>query len=172
MPAIQVMALGAIDSAQVAREQGYDGAGGYPGYGGPDSRYDYGAPEPPWLINRLPMPPSTPGYPQNLLRPTDKTLSNNMSSAGSPVYALYGLGLGALAPEAGVAVPDSAITQFYVARSFGYSLLGAIAGGIHGARRNKGSTGWTIGWAALGFMFPLITTGVAVMQGYGKPAGK
>lgn len=167
MPVTEVMALGAIDSAQARREN-------YPGYGGPDSRYDYGAPEPPWLINRMPMPPSTPGVPQNLLRPTDKTTYGNMSSIGSPVYALYGLGFGALAPngDANGEAEDSQLKQFYIARSLGYSVLGAVMAGIHGSKRNKGSTGWTLVWAALGFTFPLITNGVAVVQGFGKPAGK
>ena len=41
------------------------------------------------------------------------------------------------------------------------------AGAYHGYRRNK-SVGWAIGWALAGSFFPLITTGIAVAQGFGK----
>lgn len=43
-------------------------------------------------------------------------------------------------------------------------VLGAA---YHGYRRNK-SIGWAIGWALLAKLAPVITTGVAVAQGYGK----
>lgn len=48
------------------------------------------------------------------------------------------------------------------------SMAGAAAGAYHGYKRN-GSVGWAIGWAMLGSIFPLITGGVAVAQGFGKP---
>ena len=53
-----------------------------------------------------------------------------------------------------------------------YSVLGAIMAGYHGSKRNHGSAGWTIGWGLLGAMFPLITNGVALAQGYGKSSGR
>jgi hypothetical protein len=52
----------------------------------------------------------------------------------------------------------------------GIALAGAGAGAFHGYRRNRGSIGWALAWAALGGLFPLVTTGVAIAQGFGKPA--
>lgn len=52
-----------------------------------------------------------------------------------------------------------------------YSLvkLAAVgAGAFHGYRRNK-SIGWAIAWALLAGLSPIITTGVAVAQGFGQP---
>lgn len=39
----------------------------------------------------------------------------------------------------------------------------------HGYKRNN-SVGWGIGWGFLGLIFPIITPGVAIIQGYGKRA--
>jgi hypothetical protein len=47
--------------------------------------------------------------------------------------------------------------------------VGAAA--FHGYRRNK-SVLWAVIWAVLAGISPLVTTGVAVAQGFGKPKGK
>lgn len=47
-------------------------------------------------------------------------------------------------------------------------LTGAVVSGVHGYQRNK-SLGWGLAWGAFGFVAPLITLGVAVVQGLGKP---
>jgi hypothetical protein len=47
--------------------------------------------------------------------------------------------------------------------------VGAAA--FHGYRRNK-SAFWALVWAVLAGASPLITTSVAVAQGFGKPKGK
>jgi len=47
--------------------------------------------------------------------------------------------------------------------------VGAVVSGIHGYRRNDSSWGAALGWAALGFLFPIITPVVGLAQGYGKP---
>lgn len=52
-----------------------------------------------------------------------------------------------------------------------YSLLsiaGTAAGAYHGYRRT-GKIGWTLGWALLGGLFPIITVPVAIAQGFGRP---
>jgi len=52
-------------------------------------------------------------------------------------------------------------------------LLGTVAvaaAAYHGYRRT-GSIGWTIGWAVVGALFPIIAIPVAVAQGYGKKKG-
>ena len=51
--------------------------------------------------------------------------------------------------------------------AFSYGLLGAMMAGYHGSKRNGGSVGWTIGWGLLGGLFPLVTNGIALAQGYG-----
>jgi hypothetical protein len=53
---------------------------------------------------------------------------------------------------------------------FGFlSLLVAAANGFHGVRRNHGSVGWGVWWFVMGGMFPVLTSIVAVGQGYAKP---
>jgi hypothetical protein len=48
----------------------------------------------------------------------------------------------------------------------------AVVDGVHGYKRNDEDGASAAGWAALGFMFPLTTTTVALIQGYGKPKGR
>ena len=56
-----------------------------------------------------------------------------------------------------------------VGKIISYGAVGL--GAFHGYRRNRGSVGWAIGWAVLAGFFPLITSGIAVAQGVGKPKG-
>lgn len=46
-------------------------------------------------------------------------------------------------------------------------LIGAAA--YHGYRRNHGSYGWAFGWGAFAAFAPVISVGVALAQGFGKP---
>lgn len=46
--------------------------------------------------------------------------------------------------------------------------ISAVVSGIHGYNRNCDSWGAAAGWAALGFLFPVITPVVALAQGYSK----
>lgn len=50
------------------------------------------------------------------------------------------------------------------------SMAGLAAGAYHGYKRN-GNVRWAVGWGVLGALFPLITGGVAVAQGFGKKKG-
>lgn len=52
----------------------------------------------------------------------------------------------------------------------GLGMLSSAVSAYHGFKRNKGSIGWTIAWALLGGMFPIIVPVVAFAQGYAKPA--
>lgn len=52
------------------------------------------------------------------------------------------------------------------------STLSAGASAYHGYKRNRGSAGWAVAWGTLGFLFPIITPIVALVQGYGEPAKK
>jgi len=47
---------------------------------------------------------------------------------------------------------------------------GVVGGAYHGYKRSR-SVGWAVAWGLLGGMFPLITGGVALAQGFGKPKG-
>ncbi len=50
-----------------------------------------------------------------------------------------------------------------------YTTVGSLVGFAHGYKRNKGSVGWGLVWALFGGISPLFTTGVAVIEGFGKP---
>lgn len=47
--------------------------------------------------------------------------------------------------------------------------LGALSGAYHGTRRNRGSAAWGLVWGLAGAVAPILTTGIAVAQGYGDP---
>jgi hypothetical protein len=49
----------------------------------------------------------------------------------------------------------------------GLAVAGAGLGAYHGYRRDN-SVGWAIWWAAMGGLFPVITTAIAVAQGFGQ----
>jgi hypothetical protein len=51
------------------------------------------------------------------------------------------------------------------------TLLGAFAGGYHGYARSGGKTSSMLLWGFLGSMFPVPTTAVAVVMGYGQRKG-
>lgn len=52
----------------------------------------------------------------------------------------------------------------------GVVLVGSVvASAYHGYKRNLNSPGWALGWGASGFLFPLVTPVVAIIQGYGEP---
>lgn len=46
--------------------------------------------------------------------------------------------------------------------------VSAVASAYHGYKRHGDSIGWGIAWFLLGGLFPVITPGVAVIQGFGK----
>lgn len=56
--------------------------------------------------------------------------------------------------------------------SAAFSIPWAVALGYHGYKRNRGSVGWAAAWAAFGVVFGVIPFGIALAQGYAKPAKK
>ena len=52
---------------------------------------------------------------------------------------------------------------------YAVSAAGMGLGAYHGYKRNNGSVGWAVVWALLGGAFPIITTAVAIAEGFGKP---
>lgn len=67
------------------------------------------------------------------------------------------------------AVPGQ-MPQISTARKvLGWVAVGAAT--YHGYRRNQ-SVGWAIGWAVAAGFAPIITTGIAVAQGFGKRKGR
>jgi len=191
MPRTEVMLIGALPA-----QAGFPGPGGpIP----PSFRYPYTQPD--FRMNRHTPIPSTWMVPQNLLRIGDKTNydPHARASAGKPITsALAGVSplffgtLGADASTAAASAPQTlsptgqpgapvSSQQLYDEAAYwkgawawsamSVTLLGAVMAGYHGYKRNRSNTGWALGWGLLGGMFPLITNGVALAQGFAKPHG-
>ena len=60
------------------------------------------------------------------------------------------------------------MTFAYMVAALTASGLGAFIGWYHGGKRSGGKTGSKWGWGLAGFMFPVPTTVVAGVQGFGK----
>lgn len=65
---------------------------------------------------------------------------------------------------------DSPLVKTYITVRSVLSPLLIGGAAYHGYKRSDGSLMWAVGWAALAALFPTITTGVAIAQGYGKEA--
>lgn len=52
------------------------------------------------------------------------------------------------------------------------STVSMVASAYHGVKRNRGSVGYGILWGVAGALFPIITPGIALAQGYAKPVGR
>lgn len=131
---------------------------------------------------------TTPSFPQNLLRPTNKGCGEDCDCGpckGDQKGALGMInasGLGGLArvamrPLAGLGQTDNPDTAIdgrpeYRTASIVLSVVATVCGAIaayHGYKRNN-SVGWGIAWYFLGAWFPFITLPVAFAQGYGERA--
>lgn len=124
----------------------------------------------------------TPGYPQNVLRPSDKgcvTCTAMLRIDDDTRRNMAGLQLGKLGllPLKGLRGVGLRGFYDYVSANPGayaaWMVLSAVSVGasaFHGYRRNRGSIGWALGWGLLGGLFPIITPAIALAQGYGKPA--
>lgn len=136
-------------------------AGGMPGYGGPTSTYDYGAQEPLWLTNRMPMPPVSPQQPQNLLRPTYKGMSPKMSSTGKSVYALYGLGTAFASPQQTAQEQqqeNEALRSMLMVRSVAYAAIGGTLAALQ-LKDEKVRGGGMVAGVLAGVLFPVLFNG-------------
>lgn len=124
------------------------------------------------------------------LAATPRRLLVNPSRGNKTSFTMGVLGLGALTQEETTASlaetvanrPDDlqpclqrvggtdgmTYAQLWQGRAVTLHVLGAVLGGYHGYKRNKKAIGWTALWAGAGFMFPVITTGLALVQGIGK----
>jgi len=151
----EVMTLGNVNAAgqYVYPEVG---PGGMPGYGGPSTSYAYGAQEPLWLTNRMPVPPVSPQQPQNLLRPTYKGSDGQMSSTGKSVYALYGLGTTLKGASADEEVDK--LRSYMAMRTLALGILGGSLAGVQLDRLNVKGGKFFFGVLA-GVCFPLLANG-------------
>lgn len=114
-------------------------------------------------------------------------MNNPFTTRRRPQSPLFRLGMlpPQLRPAAAAIAPvtwrsnlyarDVAARTGQVDASDGWSALGstlALAGtglgAYHGYMRT-GSVGWTIAWALLGGLFPIITIPVAIAQGFARP---
>jgi hypothetical protein len=129
---------------------------------------------------------TTPQQPQNLLRVTNKGISDcGCSGNVASSYGLGGLGMYTLLnngvarvltrPLAGLGQDESSTgndTRFVYRGWWIYSLVAVVAGGAsayHGYKRND-SLGWAIVWYIMGAWFPFFTLPIAIAQGYAKRA--
>lgn len=163
----------------------------YPGSGGPNRVVtDPDAPSPEWLRNSVTQPVISPDDPQNrqkvfnwglynptfdprfgssipgygtaglgaLVRPWDGSASSfTMGVRGAQTRRLSGALRGCFATP---------VTWYSLAPTK-YNILGAAVAGVHGYARNR-KVGWALMWGAFGYLFPLFTNTIAIVQGLGK----
>lgn len=154
---------------------------GYPGTGGPNQVVtDIAAPSPEWFRNTITMPVISPSEPQSRQRVFNGGLFEPewTPRAGKPIRGYAGLG-NLVRPWAGDSNSFTMGTRgvgcincptpvtWWTPRVTPYSVLGAMVAGTHGYLRNK-NVGWALGWAACGFLAPIFTNAIAIVQGLGK----
>lgn len=152
---------------------------GYPGSGGPNHVVtDVNGPSPEWFRNTITQPVISPDDPQNRQRVFNGGIYDPSWApwAGKPIrgYEMAGLGNlvrpwagGSSSFTMGVRGLGSSLGCAW-APSFGlYNILGAMVAGAHGYARNR-KAGWALMWATFGFLAPIFTNGVAIVQGLGK----
>lgn len=110
-------------------------------------------------------PVVTPNQPQNSVLPTWGAIGSPLAPGATPDprtpsgFADRMLGLG------GLGAMTYQIPLWYTLLGVAGSCLGIY----HGYKRNRGSIGWTIGWALFGSALPAIALPVMFIQGVGKP---
>lgn len=113
--------------------------------------------------------PTLPGT----LRPTYKgctscgLLRNSMQPSGILGAARRISGLSGSAFDTLADGEEASTSGFWLTFAV-VSGIGAGLGGYHGYKRSGGSMGSAIGWGLLGGLFPVITTVVALAQGFGE----
>lgn len=145
---------------------------------------------------------TTGQFPQNLLRPSNKGISDCGCSgniaASYGLGGLGGLGMDTLMNNGVVAIAtrplggllglgegegqvqetqDSAGRMVYRVTPVAgiwmtVSFLSGLISAYHGYKRNGNSIGWGLGWYFLGAWFPVIVPIGAYLQGYAKPIGR
>ncbi len=181
LPAGSVAGAGGFGLGALPPGMGPEPWAAYPGSGGPNAVYtDLNAPSPDWLRNSITMPVISPADPQNRQLVFNSGLYNPTWTPrqGSEIrdYAISGLGqlvtpwegsrsdftmgvrgLNGLRGGLGCMGP-----RFNL-----YGILGATVAAAHGYARTK-NVGWTAAWALFGYVMPLFTATVAIVQGLGK----
>jgi hypothetical protein len=139
------------------------------------------APSPDWLRNTITQPVISPDDPQNRQLVFNSGLYN---PTWTPRQGLsirdYGIaGLGQLVtpwegPRNDFTMGVHGVRGLRGGLSCGpvlpfrmYNILGATVAAAHGYARTK-KIGWTAAWALFGYIAPLFTAGVAIVQGLGK----
>lgn len=104
------------------------------------------------------------------LRPTPKGCGPGQSCCADcegatalPVQQVSGLGRLALGGF-------TAYQQSVIAGILIVGVPGFVINAYHGYKRHGGSIGAAAGWGVLGFLLPILTTAVALAQGYGERA--
>lgn len=162
----------------------------YPGSGGPNQEIGPPYNSPDWNYNTITTPITSPGEPQNRMRVFNGGYGPGVVGmpapwTGTAIRGYNIAGLGALVmPWQGsktaftmgvrglsaIEIPPEKLRPVAMAHIGLYHALGAVVGATHGYRRNK-HLGWAAMWAGFGFLAPFWTTGVAIVQGFGKVKG-
>lgn len=118
-------------------------------------------------------PRTSPGVPQNLLRPTSKGCGASAQYVTGDCTRSFGCKEGTLAPgPAGLGKLGALDSDQMNGVGTLIATAGLVGGLVHGFKRNRGSVGWAVWWGLMGGLFPIITIPVALLQGYGKPASR
>jgi hypothetical protein len=158
----------------------------YPGSGGPNRVVaDQNGPSPDWFRNTITQPVISPDVPQNRQRVFNGGIYDAEWSprAGEAIRGYEGLGnlvrpwdgSGASSFTMGVrgirGVKGLGFCPgWWIPTISAYTVLGAVAAGAHGYARTK-NVGWTLAWAAGGFIAPLFTNAIAIVQRLSKTSG-
>lgn len=143
---------------------------------------DVAGPSPDWFRNTITQPVISPDDPQNRQRLVNGGIYDAewTPSAGAAIRNYQTDGLGNLVrPWAGPANTSftmgvrglrglgcgTALGLYFAPDR--YRILGGVVAGAHGYARTK-NVGWTIAWVAAGYMAPIFTGFVAIVQGLGK----
>ena len=96
--------------------------------------------------------------------------SMSKSDAKRLKLALIGLGVpGDLVDSAWIMSEHSALVPSKYMIAWGILSTASMAASAYHGWKRTGSWGWTLGWAFMGGMFPVLTPAVALAQGFGKP---
>jgi len=162
----------------------------YPGSGGPNQQVRSPFMSPDWRYNTITTPIVSPSEYQNRQRVFNGGYGPGVPDpqapwAGASIRGYTIAGLGSLVmPWQGsktaftmgtrglgaIEIPPEQVKAAAVAHIGLYHALGAVVGVTHGYKRNK-HWGWAAMWGGFGFLAPFWTTGVAIVQGFGKPKG-
>jgi hypothetical protein len=126
--------------------------------------------EPQWTRSWMPLAPTTPIFPQNLMR------ANFMNGVKGSMRVLTLGGLGSLGESDGTmemfhdgtaTAEEAAYLRGQMMVMATFASVGLALGAYHGYKRNK-SAGWALAWGLAGAVMPVPTVSFAFGQGFAR----